>query len=93
MGLYNPGESLLGLHRQDKAFYRQAYRSSLKSGHILREWPRAIEFDLFVVASIVPSSRECRDVLGHSVGEAKKVLVLSLAPQQYALQIKGYRFD
>ena len=85
MGPYNPRESLLGLHRQDRAFYRQAYQSSLKSGHILCEWPRAIELDLFVVASVVPSSGECRDVLGHSVGEAKKVFVLGLVPQPSAL--------
>ena len=61
------------------------------SGHIPREWPRPIELGLFVVASVVPSLEDCMDILGHSVGEAKKVLVLGLAPQQYALQTKGYK--
>ena len=32
------------------------------------------------------------DVLGHSASEAKTVLVLGLAPQQYVLQTKGYKF-
>ena len=47
---------------------------------------------LFVVAFVVPSLEDYMDVLGHSAGEAKMVLVLGLAPQQCALQTKGYRF-
>ena len=88
MGPYNLGESLLDLHRQDRAFYRRAYQSTLKSGYIPREWPRPIELGLFVVASVMPSSEECMDILGHSVGEAKRVL-LGLAPPAICPSNKG----
>ena len=46
---------------------------------------------LFVVAFVVPVLEDCMDVLGHSAGEAKTVLVLCLAPQQHAFQTKGYK--
>ena len=65
---------------RDRAFYRLAYQSSLISGHIPREWPRPIELGLFVVASVVPSLEDCIDILGHYVGEAKKVLILDRSP-------------
>ena len=92
MALYTLGVYQSGLFGQDMAFYKQAYGSSSRSGYILHEWPSLIVPYLSVMASAEPLSVGRGDFLKHSVGEAKRVIVLSLAPQQFSLRTMGYKF-